>query len=97
VLPSADASALLQLAGRLKPAQQPLRFERFVTAARALWPTQLAPLVGPLQLAAEVTLQKPSASFYRQGLSGAALGRALQAWRTETLQGRLAALRDDSG
>ncbi|MGD8908653.1 MAG: multifunctional CCA tRNA nucleotidyl transferase/2'3'-cyclic phosphodiesterase/2'nucleotidase/phosphatase [Chromatiales bacterium] len=96
-LPSADASALLQLAGRLKPAQQPLRFERFVTAARALWPTQLAPLVGPLQLAAEVTLQKPSASFYRQGLSGAALGRALQAWRTETLQGRLAALRDDSG
>jgi tRNA nucleotidyltransferase (CCA-adding enzyme) len=97
-LPSADdASALLQLAGRLKPAQQPLRFERFLLVARALWPTQLAPLAGSLQLAAEVTLQKPPASFYRQGLSGAALGQALQAWREETLQDRLAVLRNNSG
>jgi tRNA nucleotidyltransferase (CCA-adding enzyme) len=97
-LPSADApSALLKLAGRLKPAQQPLRLERFLLVARALWPTRLTPLADPLRLAAEVMRQQPPAGLYRQGLSGAALGRALQTWREETLQGWLAALRDNSG
>jgi tRNA nucleotidyltransferase (CCA-adding enzyme) len=97
-LPDADdACALLKLAGRLKPAQQPLRFERFLLVARALWPTRLTPLAGPLQLAAEATLWKPPAHFYQQGLSGADLGQALQAWRVESLQGRLATRRDNSG
>ncbi len=84
-----DPAALLALAGRLKPLQQPRRFERFLLAAGALWPERIAPLAGPLKQAAGILAEKPAASFYREGLTGAALGAALQHWRAERLRERL--------
>jgi tRNA nucleotidyltransferase (CCA-adding enzyme) len=89
-LPSAgDPSALLRLAGRLKPSQQPLRFVRFQLAASALWPAAMSGLRAPLKLAAEVLQRKPPESLYQEGLAGADLGRAMQAWREEALGYRL--------
>ncbi|MEJ2692243.1 MAG: rhodanese [Candidatus Thiodiazotropha sp.] len=86
-LPAADdAAGLLRLTDRLKPLQQPLRFQRFLLAACALWPRRMQPLVKPLQSAAVVLGRKPPESFYRQGLSGASLGLALRAWREEALR-----------
>jgi tRNA nucleotidyltransferase (CCA-adding enzyme) len=91
-LPAADdAVSLLRLASHLKPVQQPLRFERFLLAASAVWPSIAPRLVGPLQAAVEVLRRKPPESIYQQGLSGAALGRALRVWREETLREMLRA------
>jgi tRNA nucleotidyltransferase (CCA-adding enzyme) len=93
-LPAADdAAGLLRLAGQLKPAQQPRRFQRFVLAARALWPESMVTLAEPLASAAEVVQRKPPEAFYRQGLSGAGIGEALSHWREEALRGQLQALR----
>jgi len=91
-----DPHALLSLVGRLKTTQQPQRFERFVSAIGALWPQRAIPLSEPLIKAAETLREKPPASFYQQGLSGAALGEALQRWREERLQTRLAATGEES-
>ena len=92
-LPPADApAALLRLTSRLKPTQQPARFERFLLAAEALWPAAMQPLVQPLAAAAETLARKPPQAFYDEGLSGAELGQALMAWRTTTLSQRLAEL-----
>lgn len=86
-LPAADDGVgLLQLASRLKPVQQPLRFERFLLAAGALWPAIAPQLVGPLRAAREVLRRKPPESIYRRGLSGQALGQALLGWREDSLQ-----------
>ncbi len=93
---SDDPGGLLSLAGRLKPTQQPLRFERFLLAAAALWPERLSSLAGPLRRAAGILAEKPPAAFYRQGLTGAALGEALQRWRVGSLEERLAATGEES-
>jgi tRNA nucleotidyltransferase (CCA-adding enzyme) len=85
-LPSADdASALLRFVGRQKPSQQPQRFERFLLAASALWPDEMPALTASLKLAVQTLQCKPPEAFYRQNLSGADLGLALQAWREERL------------
>jgi tRNA nucleotidyltransferase (CCA-adding enzyme) len=81
-----DTPALLRLAARLKPHQQPLRYDRFLLAASALWPQTMAELEKPLQMAAETLQRKPPAEFYGPELSGAALGQALMAWRVKLLQ-----------
>jgi tRNA nucleotidyltransferase (CCA-adding enzyme) len=97
-LPSGnDPAGLLQLAHRVKPAQQPQRFERFLLAAEALWPETLAGLVQPLKAAAECLRLKPPPDVYQQGGSGADLGRALMAWRAEVLSQRLDELREKIG
>ncbi len=97
-LPAADDSAaLLQLAARLKPLQQSLRFRRFLLAASALWPQSMVELEKPLQMAAETLQRKPPSEFYRSELSGAALGEAMMAWRVEMLQGLLQAAREKAG
>jgi len=84
-----DAAGLLQLAGHMKPAQQPLRMQRFLLAALALWPQSMTALSAPLESAADVVQRKPPPEFYRQGLSGAAMGQALSVWREEVLHGLL--------
>ncbi len=89
-LPAADdAAGLLRLAGRMKPVQQPMRLQRFLQAAVAIWPGEMTSLADPLQGAAEVLQRKPPHEFYRQGLSGAALGQALGVWREAALNERL--------
>ena len=93
-LPMADDEpALLRLAGGLKSAQQPQRFHRFLLAGKAIWPLEMPRLAESLACAAETLQQKPAAEFYRQELSGAALGEALRNWREQSLKRRLTALR----
>jgi tRNA nucleotidyltransferase (CCA-adding enzyme) len=92
---AADAAGLLRLAERLQPVRQPLRWGRFLQAAGALWPQAMAPLADPLRHAAEVLERKPPPRFYRQGLSGAALGRALRSWREASLRERLGGSPED--
>jgi tRNA nucleotidyltransferase (CCA-adding enzyme) len=97
-LPSADApAALLQLASRLKPGQQPQRFKRFLLAAEALWPADMQALKQPLIEAAETLSLKPPQTFYEQGCSGAELGRELMAWRATALAQRLSQLHEKIG
>ncbi|MCU7827953.1 MAG: rhodanese [Candidatus Thiodiazotropha sp. (ex Myrtea sp. 'scaly one' KF741663)] len=84
-----DFRGLLELVGRLKPQQQPQRFQHFMLAAKALWPDTLVQREDGMMLASEVLLAKPPASFYQQGLQGKALGQALQTWREEQLRERL--------
>lgn len=86
-----DVSALLHFVGRLKPKQQPDRFRRLLVAADALWPEEMVRLAPGLTLAAELVSVKPPDSFYRAGLQGQALGKALHDWRLSQLQRRLAA------
>ncbi len=89
-LPAPDsAQALLKLASALKPAQQPERFERFLSAAEALWPEPMLQAKRAISIAAEVVAAKPPVSFYEQGLAGKALGDALREWRTTELRQRL--------
>jgi tRNA nucleotidyltransferase (CCA-adding enzyme) len=97
-LPSADQpGALLELAGRLKPLQQPQRFERFLLTAEALWPEAMSALTLPLREAVEALRLKPPQSFYHQDRSGAELGRDLMAWRASALSRRLSGLCEKAG
>ncbi len=95
--PASEPAALLQLASRLKPAQQPMRFERFLLAAEVLWPTAMRGLTLPLREAVETLRLKPPQAFYEQGRSGAELGRELMAWRAEALSRRLSELQEKIG
>jgi tRNA nucleotidyltransferase (CCA-adding enzyme) len=84
-----SAEELLKLASALKPAQQPERFKRFLSAAEALWPKPMVQAKQAISIAAEMVAAKPPASTYEQGLAGKALGDALRKWRIAELRQRL--------
>lgn len=81
-----QAASLLRLAGGLKPRQQPQRLERFLLAIAALWPEASSHWEPGLRLAGELLCAKPGATAGLEGLQGAALGAALQAWREARLR-----------
>ena len=95
--PVDDAAALLKLAGRLKPGQQPERFQRFLLAAKAQWPDDMQTREQPLIEAAGTLGLKPPQAFYEEGHSGAELGRALKDWREKRLSERLCQLSEKIG
>jgi len=82
----AQAASLLRLAGGLKSRQQPQRLERFLLAAAALWPEATSRWEPGLRLAGELLCAKPGPAAGLEGLQGAALGAALQAWREARLR-----------
>jgi tRNA nucleotidyltransferase (CCA-adding enzyme) len=89
-LPEPDfVEELLKLASALKPVQQPERFERFLSAAEALWPKPMVHAKRAISIAVEMVAAKPPSSFYVQGLEGKALGDALRQWRISELRQRL--------
>jgi tRNA nucleotidyltransferase (CCA-adding enzyme) len=89
-IPEPDSvEELLKLASALKPAQQPERLKRFLSAAEALWPKPMVQAKRAISIAAEMVAAKPPSSFYAQGLEGKALGDALREWRITELRQRL--------
>jgi tRNA nucleotidyltransferase (CCA-adding enzyme) len=89
------AETLLRLASRFRPRQQPMRLQRVLLAARALWPEIMQGWEAGLARAGEVLCAKPPEEIYRS-LQGEALGKALTAWRLAQLEGRPATLSEES-
>ncbi|MCU7858424.1 MAG: rhodanese [Candidatus Thiodiazotropha sp. (ex Lucinoma kastoroae)] len=81
-----QAECLLRFAIKLKPQQQPKRFQRFLIAANGLWPQALSVLLPVLKMAAEIVEEKVPESLMGSELKGPALGKALFAWRVNRLQ-----------
>lgn len=81
-----QAETLLRFVVRLKPQQQPRRYQRFLVAANGLWPQTLSVLLPVLETAVEIVKEKVPESLMESELKGAALGKALFAWRVNRLQ-----------
>ncbi|MBV2123104.1 MAG: rhodanese [Candidatus Thiodiazotropha sp. (ex Ctena orbiculata)] len=77
---------LLDLVNRLKPRQQPERFEGLLLAAEAIWPERMGWLKPNLTAAREALLAPLPERLAASELRGKALGDAIRSWRLDCLQ-----------
>ncbi|MBV2092270.1 MAG: rhodanese [Candidatus Thiodiazotropha sp. (ex Ctena orbiculata)] len=91
----ASGDRLFDLVTRLKPRQQPERFEGLLLAAEAIWPERIDWLKPDLTAAREALLAPLPEQLAASGLQGKALGDAIRSWRLDYLQ-QLKLPRNDS-
>ena len=82
----ASSERLFDLVTRLKPRQQPQRYEGLSLAAEALWPERMVWLKPSLSATREALLAPLPEQLAASGLQGKALGDAIRSWRLDYLQ-----------
>ncbi|MEJ2622509.1 MAG: rhodanese [Candidatus Thiodiazotropha sp.] len=82
----ANHERLFDLVSKLKPRQQPQRFEAFMLAAEALWPEPMDSLKPRLSRARQALLASLPEQLTASGVRGKALGDAIRSWRLEYFQ-----------
>jgi tRNA nucleotidyltransferase (CCA-adding enzyme) len=82
----ANHEPLFDLLSKLKPRQQPQRFESLLLAAEALWPEQMVSLKPRLVWARQALLAPLPEQLSASGLQGKALGDAIRNWRLDYFQ-----------
>jgi tRNA nucleotidyltransferase (CCA-adding enzyme) len=91
----AGAPELLSLLERLRAWQRPRRWERFLTAAAAVWPAQGDAAARRLRRALAGAQQADAEALRDSGLQGAELGRALKQRRVTLIEEALAGERGE--
>ncbi len=87
-----DPSLLLRLIERTRALQETQRFESFLTACQALWPTQHQQLPRLLTAAVKAVRSVSGARLAQQGYSGRELARRLRRQRLTAIQNQIKAL-----